>query len=494
MALSLNFPNKSSIIEVQKIQLHFYVFVIVFVKLHNCNKGYYIDKAEGNMAFKDDFMWGAATASYQIEGAWNEDGKGPGIWDVMTDGHVAHGDNGNVSDDHYHHYLEDVQIMKELGLKAYRFSISWPRVIPEEGVVNQKGLDFYVSLVDELVKAGITPLCTLYHWDLPMWVQEKGGWLSDSVSDLFADYVSVVVKALSDKIEYWMTFNEPTSFIGEGFLHGNHPPYMKVEHGSPEEASMIIRTSRNVLLAHGKAAKIIRKEAVLAPKIGIATDSVMFVPETESSQDIMDAKKRSFADEVNHYYLNWWLDPMMHGTAHQAMIDALKPGEMDIMHQPLDFIGWNCYMTHDYNDGPDGIPEKHVPGIPRTNMGWAITKDALYWGPKFIYERYHLPVMISENGFANVDFIYDDGKVHDPQRIQFLKWYLRGLKRAADEGCPVIGYMVWSIIDNFEWAFGYDKRFGLVYVDYQNGQKRIPKDSYYWYKEVIKANGENLDD
>ncbi|MBQ3281406.1 MAG: family 1 glycosylhydrolase [Eubacterium sp.] len=443
------------------------------------------------MAFQDDFMWGAATCAYQVEGAFDEDGKGPSMWDALSDGHVAHGDSGRVSCDHYHHFREDIDIMKRIGLKAYRFSVSWPRVMPEDGVINEKGLSFYKDLVSALTDAGIEPLCTLYHWDLPMWSYRKGGWMDDSVSDDFADFVSVVVSALSDKVSYWMTFNEGTSFLGEGYLHGTHPPYETVERGSEEEKEKIIKLSRNLLLAHGKAVKVIRDNAVLTPKIGIATDSTLYIPDSEDPSDIEHARAMTFADKVDHYLLSWWLDPILSGTGNRRLMESMSDEEKDLIHRPLDFIGWNCYLANNYNDGPDGKMMKYWPGIPRTNSGFAVTPDALYWGVKFIYERYHLPIMITENGAAITDFVFDDGHVHDPQRIQFLKWYLRGLKRAVDEGFPVIGYMLWSLLDNFEWAFGYDKRFGLVYVDFRS-QKRILKDSAYWYAELIKTNGEDL--
>ena len=443
------------------------------------------------MSFSDHFLWGAATAAYQIEGAYDEDGKGPSIWDALSDGHIAHGENAKISCDHYHRFREDVMLLKELGVKAYRFSVSWPRVMPSEGVINNKGLQFYSDLVDELISAGITPLCTLYHWDLPLWAHDKGGWLGETVSDDFAAYVSAVTDALSDRVSYWMTFNEGTSFIGEGYLHGTHPPYMKVTAGSDEERRIVLKTSKNLLLAHGKAAKILREKAVLKPVIGIATDSTLFMPDSDAPSDIDAARKETFGTGINHYYLNWWLDPIVKGEFHPAMLNELDQDEISTICQPVDFIGWNCYLANNYNDGPDGRMLKYQPGMPRTDMGWPVTPDALYWGVKFIYERYHLPVMITENGFANADFIMDDGKVHDPQRIQYLKWYLSGLKKAADEGCPVLGYMVWSILDNFEWSFGLSKRFGLVYVDYKT-QKRIPKDSYYWYAKVIKSNGEDL--
>ena len=443
------------------------------------------------MGFSNDFLWGAASAAYQIEGAWNEDGKGPSIWDALSDGHIVHGENGNTACDHYHRFREDVALMKQIGLKAYRFSISWSRIIPAEGKINEKGIQFYRELTDELLNAGITPLCTLYHWDLPLWVHKKGGWLSDTVSDDFADYISVITEALSDRIQYWMTFNEGTSFIGEGYLHGTHAPYEYVPEGTEEEAEKVLRLSRNLLLAHGKAVRVIREKAVLPPQIGIATDSTLYLPETESGEDIQRAKKRTFADELNHYYLNWWMDPIMKGTAHPRLRVMFTEEEMNLIHQPLDFLGWNCYLASNYNDGKDGKMETPWPGIPRTNMGWAVTPDVLYWGVRFIYERYQIPVIISENGVAIIDFRMDDGFVHDPQRIQFMKWYLRGLKRAADEGYPVKGYMVWSIMDNLEWAHGFDKRFGLIYVDFRT-QERVLKDSAYWYSDVIRKIGEDL--
>lgn len=440
------------------------------------------------MAFPKNFMWGAASAAYQIEGAYDEDGKGLSVWDALSDGHIVHGDSGRVACDHYHRFREDVALMKKIGLKAYRFSVSWPRVIPAEGVINDKGLQFYRDLVSELVDAGITPLVTLYHWDLPLWMHEKGGWYADEISDRFAEYTSVVVDALSDKVEYWMTFNEGTSFLGEGYLHGNHPPYEVSEAGSEEEAEKTIKLSRNLLLCHGKAAKVIRERAVLTPKVGIATDSTLFMPGSENAEDIEAARIRTFGEDVSFYYLNWWMDPIMNGTAHPRLTSILREGEMEIINQPLDFIGWNCYLASNYNDGADGKMEHHWPGMPRTNMGWAVTPDALYWGVRFISDRYDIPVMISENGVAIIDFVMDDGCVHDPQRIQFMKWYLRGLKRAADEGYPVIGYMAWSIMDNIEWSHGFDKRFGLIYVDFMT-QKRIFKDSAVWYSQLIADNG-----
>ena len=227
------------------------------------------------MGFSKDFLWGAASAAPQIEGAYNEDGKGPSVWDAMIEGHVAHGDSGKTACDHYHRYKEDVALMKEIGLKAYRFSIAWSRVIPEEGKVNEKGIAFYSSLVDELLSAGIKPLVTLYHWDMPMWFQEKGGWLSESSSDDFAEYVSVVVDALSDRVSCWMTFNEWTSFVGEGYIDGNHPPYIKVQRETEAHYSMVISTTRNLLLAHGKAFSVIKGKSRIPSQVGFASDSTL---------------------------------------------------------------------------------------------------------------------------------------------------------------------------------------------------------------------------
>ena len=288
-----------------------------------------------------------------------------------------------------------------------------------------------------------------------------------------------------------MTFNEGTSFLGEGYLHGTHPPYERCEAGSEDEFDRITRLSRNLLLCHARAAEVIRSKAVLEPKIGIATDCTLYIPDSESDEDIERARKKTFGDTVSHYYLNWWMDPIMNGTAHPRLRAVMREGELEKIRTGLDFIGWNCYLANNYNDGPDGRMETYYQGVPRSNSGFPITPDALYWGTRFIFERYQVPVMITENGFANVDFVMDDGCVHDPQRIQYLTWYLRGLKRAADEGYPVKGYMVWSILDNFEWAFGYEKRFGLVYVDYRT-QQRTLKDSALWYAEIIRQNGDNI--
>jgi beta-glucosidase len=438
------------------------------------------------MGFKDGFIWGAASAAYQVEGAYDEDGKGLGIWDALSKGHVKHDENGNVACDHYHRFKEDVALMKEIGLKAYRFSVSWPRVVPEPGKVNEKGLRFYKDLVSELKAADIEPMCTLFHWNLPMWLHEQGGWRFDGVSDEFAKYAKIVVDALSDKVQYWMTLNEPTCFIGLGYAIGVHAPF-ETGMGKPDLKADIARLSKNALLAHGKAVKVIRERAALPPKVGMALNGKLAAPVSDKAEDIEAARVDTSPEDSFFDNVSWWADPAILGKLPPAMRQAATPEDLAIISQPLDFFGFNCYNTANYMER-DGKNPAVYPGLPRTAMDWPITPDALYWASKFFYERYGLPVLITENGMANIDFLMSDGKVHDPQRIEFVKSYLEGLQKASGEGVPIAGYLYWSIMDNFEWADGYDRRFGLVHVDYRT-QKRTRKDSSYWYADVIKNNG-----
>ncbi len=439
---------------------------------------------EISMGFDQNFLWGAASADYQVEGAYLDDGKGLGIWDALSEGHVKHGDNGNVACDHYHRFREDIALMKQIGLKAYRFSVSWPRVMPEEGRVNGKGVAFYKELVRELTEAGIQPMCTLFHWNLPMWAYEKGGWLWDGISDAFADFARVVVDALSDSVSVWMTLNEPACFIGAGYLYGFHAPFEK--HAGDEDRTA--RLVRNTLLAHGKALSVIRSGARTAPRIGLALNASIYTPVNGRSLD--EAKKMTFADPHSVFCAACWMDPIVKGELPDFLKGYVSEEDLKVMHQPIDFFGYNCYSSSDYEDNFAPNPLVY-PGMPRTAMGWAITPDALYWAARIFHDRYHLPILITENGMANIDFVMSDGMVHDPQRIEYLKGYIRGLRRAAEEGIPVMGYMYWSIMDNFEWADGYDKRFGLIHVDYGT-QKRTLKDSALWYGEVIRSNGDCL--
>ena len=442
------------------------------------------------MGFPKNFIWGAASADYQIEGAYDEDGKGAGIWDALSEGHVKHGENGNVACDHYHRYKEDVAIMKELGLKAYRFSVSWPRIMPREGEINEKGIQFYQNLVQELLDAGITPMCTLFHWNLPMWLHEKGGWHNEAVSDYFADYAKVVVDALSDKVSFWMTINEPLCFVVNGYITGDHAPFERAFDDMTKLMPTATALTRNALLAHGKAVKVIRENAKLTPRIGMALNGNIITPWGDSEEEIAAARAATFPDHATFSGLNWWADPMVKGTAPAMLANVFSDEDFEIICQPLDFFGFNCYNSGNY-DEYTGKNEHVYSGMARTSMDWPITPDVLYWAVRFIHERYDLPVLITENGMANLDFVMSDGKVHDPQRIEFMKTYIGGLKKAVEEGIPVLGYLYWSIIDNFEWAEGYDKRFGLVHVDYRT-QERTVKDSGYWYADLIRENGESL--
>lgn len=436
------------------------------------------------MGFSKDFLWGAATAAYQVEGACSDDGKGPGIWDVLSEGHIVHGDNGNVSADHYHRYKEDIVLMKEIGLKSYRFSISWPRVIPKEGTVNEKGLAFYSDLVDELLAAGIEPMVTLFHWNLPMWIHEKGGWIWDGISDVFADYTKIVVDALSNRVQYWMTINEPQCFVGAGYLGGMHAPFLQAIDKVPE-------LTRNAFRAHGKAVSAIRANAKKAPLIGFAPTGSYFTPDDESHEAIEAARRQTY-EETMPFGCAWWMDPVLLGAIPLGLKDILTEEDMKIIYQPLDFCGFNLYNSNNYNDPRDGGKNPKIySGMPRTAMGWPITPEALYWIPRFHYERYHLPILITENGMANIDFVMSDGKVHDPQRIDYMRRYIKEVKRAIDDGTPIIGYQYWSLMDNLEWVDGYDKRFGLIYVDYQTLERTL-KDSARFYAEIIRTNGENL--
>ncbi len=448
------------------------------------------------MQFSNDFLWGAASASYQIEGAYLEDGKGENIWDAYCQegGHVAHGENGNVACDHYHLFREDVKMMQKMGIKNYRFSISWTRILPDgTGSVNQKGIQFYSDLVDALLEADITPMVTLFHWDYPYALHQKGGWLNPDSSDWFVDYAKIVVDALSDRVTYWMTINEPQVFIGCGYAIGKFAPFQKLP------ARDLAQMSHNVLLAHGKTVKMIRECAKKAPKIGFAFSTPCTTPTDNSPLAIEIARQKSFAFTRERFAFEtaWWADPIFLGDYPQDAYSVLKSdmpnikeGDMKLISQPVDFYGVNIYYSQ-AEENPNGYVENDYIGCPRTQMGWPVTPEALYWGPKFLFERYGKPILISENGMASHDWVQLDGKVHDPGRIDYMKRYLRELHRAMQDGTEVMGYMYWSIMDNFEWADGYDKRFGLVYVDYRT-QERTIKDSGYFYQTVIETNGETI--
>ena len=449
------------------------------------------------MPFPQGFLWGAATASYQIEGAAYEDGKGLSIWDVFCrkPGAIWSGHTGDVACDHYHRYAEDVDLMRRIGLRAYRFSISWPRVLPAgTGQVNGKGLDFYDALVDALLEADITPLVTLYHWDLPYELHCRGGWLNRRIADWFADYATLVVRRLGDRVRYWITFNEPQVFVGLGYGTGRHAP------GLTLGLTDLLRAAHHVLLAHGRAVQAIRAASGDC-SVGIAKVGNSFVPASDDAPDVEAARAATFAIHGRNCSNNvWWLDPIFFGRYPESglrlfadCLPDLPSADMDIIHQPLDFLGLNIYRGAQVKADRDGQPQRlpHGPDVPLTAFRWPVVPEALYWTPKFLYEHYRAAIVITENGMSNLDWLSADGQVHDPQRIDFTRSYLLALQRAIQEGVDVRGYCHWSLMDNFEWAEGYKERFGLVYVEYSS-QRRILKDSARWYAKVIASNGSAL--
>ncbi len=448
--------------------------------------------------FPEGFVWGAAAASYQIEGAWSADGKGASVWDmfVRKGGTVLRDETGDAACDHYHRYAEDVALMKEIGLKGYRLSISWPRVLPEGvGKVNAKGLEFYDKLVDELLAAGVQPFVTLFHWDYPYSLYCRGSWLNRQSPDWFAEYAGAVAGKLSDRVKHWMTLNEPSVFVGLGYESGRHAPGDKL--GRKE----ILRITHHVQMAHGRGVQAVRAAAKSEPQIGFAPAAGPRLPASESQRDVDAARRAMFAvPEFDVWSAAWWLDPIFLGTWPEDGLasfgDLLPAGfekDLAVIHQPLDFFGVNIYRGRRGRTNAQGEwePVPGPTGEPLTRFNWTLTPEALYWGPKLFYERYGKPVYVTENGMSGTDWVALDGAVHDPQRIDFLRRYLREFRRAGADGVPIKGYFQWSIMDNFEWAEGFRERFGLIHVDYAT-QKRTLKDSARWYKEVIAANGANL--
>ena len=434
--------------------------------------------------FSNDFLWGAASASAQIEGAWNLDGKVPSIWDTANPKKIKHRELCLDGCDHYHHYKDDVKLMKEIGLKSYRFSLSWCRIIFENGEVNPQGIAFYNRLIDELIAHDIEPLVTIYHWDLPVWVHKKGGWLSRRIVRYFNEYVKVVVDHFSDRVKYWIVMNEPQCFIMNGYMQGVHAPFK-------HRYLALAKLTRHCMEAFSEGVKTIRTYAKTEPKVGIAMAAGAFVPEHENPQEIEEARKTSFDFGSGLMANKWWCDPLLLGKGVRAFgVYHISDAFAQKVCQPLDFLGLNNYAP--YNDAEWGGDKKKKPdGMNRNVLGWAIDGRVLYWCPKFMYERYKLPIMITENGYAGNDFIGLDNQVHDYQRSYVLHTYLQNLKRATDEGIPILGYQHWSIMDNYEWAEGFSPRFGLIHVDYQT-KKRTLKQSAFDYKKIIANNGSKL--
>ncbi|HVU51442.1 MAG TPA: GH1 family beta-glucosidase [Polyangia bacterium] len=449
-------------------------------------------------AFPAGFVWGAATAAYQIEGAAAEDGKGPSIWDVFCKkpGAIWNGQSGDVACDHYHRYKEDVALARSLGLRAYRFSVSWPRVLPAgTGGVNPKGLDFYDRLVDELLAARIDPWLTLYHWDLPLALYQRGGWLDRDVAGWFADYAAIVVRRLGDRVRHFMPLNEPQVFLGAGLVQGRHAP------GDKLTFAELLRATHHALLAHGRAVQAIRAAAGGKVEVGCAQASYNSVPATPAAEDLAAARARFLATADESYKQNaWWLDAMVLGrypedglARYGPSLPEVRAGDLETIRQPLDFLGVNLYQADAVRRGKDGRPEV-VPwpaGTPLTSMEWAVTPAIMRLVPTWLHERYALPIVVAENGVSLPDWVAADGQVHDPQRIDFARAYLGELRAAVAGGVPVRGYFHWSLLDNFEWAHGYKQRFGLVHVDFAT-QKRTLKDSARWYRGVVASNGARL--
>lgn len=441
------------------------------------------------MSFPKEFTWGCATAAYQIEGAWNADGKGESVWDMFCrkEGAVKYGDTGNSACEHYYRYKDDVALFDEIGISSYRFSIAWTRIFPNGiGEVNQAGVDFYNNLIDSLLEKGIEPCITLFHWDYPLALYHRGGWLNRESVDWFVEYATFCVKTFGDRVKRWITQNEPQCFIESGHKSGYQAP------GTMYSTEEVLRVAHHSLMAHGKAyteMKKIRSDI----EVGYGPVGITFMPEDSSNPDNVEAARaRMFAHVEEQLFTNtWFMDPVFKGeypadgvALYGEKLNCVQDGDMEIIGVGADFLGANIYHGDYVNTNGEILPFK--PGQSRTMMSWQITPEVLYWGPKFLFERYGKPIIITENGTAGTDVISADGEVHDAYRVEFLRSYISNLEKIVSEGVPVKGYYLWSAMDNFEWSEGYEKRFGIIYVNYDN-QQRILKDSAKWYRDHIKS-------
>ena len=437
--------------------------------------------------FPKGFEWGTATAAFQIEGAWNEDGKSESIWDRFSHepGRVKEGHTANVACDFYHRYREDVALMKELGVNASRFSVSWPRIFPDgKGAVNQKGLDFYSSLADELLAAGITPFPTLYHWDLPQAMQDIGGWANRDVAKYFADYCAAVVDRLGDRVKRWMIFNEPWVFTVLGYMAGYHAPGIR-------DADMALRATHIVNIAQGLATRAMRATSKV-DAVSSAFSMTWTTPASDSEED------RAAAERMHAFGNVWFIEPALCGRYPDAYLNGrdqsrldIQPGDIDVIKVPLDFIGINLYSRAIVANNPEdknvGARRVEMPDVERTDFGWEVCPEALYHVIMRIWSDYHLPIYVTENGCSYDDGPDEQGVVQDERRISFLRRYIGQVGRAIGEGADVRGYYHWTSTDNFEWAEGYQQRFGLIYVDFPT-QRRTIKNSGYWYRDLIQSN------
>lgn len=437
-----------------------------------------------------NFVWGVATSAYQIEGAWQVDGRGMSIWDAFCrrEGAIQGGETGEIACDHYHRYPEDIRLMKELGIHSYRLSLSWPRILPEgKGKINAAGLDFYDRLVDALLEAGIEPCVTLYHWDLPLRLHQKGGWLNPDTAFAFAEYAQAAAERLHDRVHRFVTLNEPQCSTQLGYGTGLHAPGCKADNDTQ------LAVAHQLLLAHGRAVQALRGVDSHC-QVGIASTGDIAYPVEDTAENRQAAYEANFRTDdrwgVSHH---WYLDPVILGHYPEEslpqwaeeFLETVPSEDFKIIAQPLDFLGVNLYNGFPVDRSGNRV--KRPSGTPRTAMRWAVSPKAMRYGLEFLYQRYGLPLYVTENGQSCNDRVFLDGKVHDPERIDYTRRYLMEMEKAMDAGVPVKGYYHWSFMDNFEWSSGYDEHFGLVYVDYAHGLTRIPKDSFYWYQEVIQT-------
>ncbi len=445
--------------------------------------------------FPQNFTWGVATSAYQIEGAWREDGRGESIWDrfAHTPGKIEDGSHGDQACDHYHRWRGDIALMQSLQIQAYRFSIAWPRILPQgRGQVNQPGLDFYNRLVDGLLAAGITPFITLYHWDLPQTLQDKGGWPVRTTAEAFVEYVDIVTRALGDRVKHWITHNEPWVIALLGHQIGEHAPGW-------QDWPASLHAAHHILLSHGWAVPIIRRNSQGAA-IGITLN---FTPGDPASTSAADWHACRYHDG---YFHRWFLDPL-YGRRYPADMVAdyealgylpeglafVKPGDLAAIAVPTDFLGVNYYSRAVIRDklAADNLPQTIFPAPKSewTDMDWEVYPEGLYGLLNRLHFEYRPPkIYITENGASYADGPDSQGRVKDERRVAYLRDHLAAAHRAMQNGVPLAGYFAWSLMDNFEWAKGYTQRFGLVWVDYKT-QQRIPKESACWYKSVIIENG-----
>ncbi len=439
-----------------------------------------------NRTFPQGFLWGTATASYQIEGAAREDGRGESIWDrfSQTPGKVVNGDTGDVACDHYHLYKQDIQLMKSLGVSAYRFSVAWPRILPTgTGSVNQKGIDFYSRVIDELLAAGIRPFITLYHWDLPIELHDRGGWTNRDIAGWFADYAAIVARALGDRAQDWITLNEPwcTSFLG--YDMGVHAPGICNHH-------LAVQTVHNTLLAHGAGMQAIRAASPTPCRVGITLNMGYNLPATDSEADRIAAE-----NAVDSVY-EWFVPPIFAGHYSERLLSeggeqqpVVQPGDMALISARNDFLGLNYYSPTRISSAGGVAHAVRNPNGEYTEMDWEVEPEGLY---RILLKlkkvtKGQVPLYITENGSAFLDEVAPDGAVHDERRAAYLRGHLSAASRAITDGVDLRGYFEWSLLDNFEWALGYTRRFGLVRVNFAT-QERLIKDSGHYYRDVIAAN------